>query len=274
MIQILGPRRWPTVRVLQDWASTLPLQTTSGDKRLLHVLWGGLASGVNPPTTLQLNASPRLNSIQQLEAFKAAGLQTISWSENFQDVRRLLQQGHLIFGRQLLHTQGTDIRIGLSGLPMTPKFLHSPWWSIWQPSLQEWRIHIWRGRVIARGLKIGAGGKEALTLSAASNIGTELLQLRRMAGSLKRTLVRSRRNGWTMVHNQDPPQSTRDAAIGAVKACGYDFGAVDVLVDMEGVVRVLEVNKAPALRSPYTLAAYQRAIVATAECLVRKRISD
>lgn len=50
-------------------------------------------------------------------------------------------------------------------------------------------------------------------------------------------------------------KSREDAAVRAVEALGLDFGAVDLVVDHEGVEHVLEVNTAPAC-SPKTLQAY------------------
>lgn len=77
--------------------------------------------------------------------------------------------------------------------------------------------------------------------------------------------VRSRRNGWHLEHKSEPPKGVRTAAKTAVKALGYDFGAVDLLVREGGEVVVLEVNSAPALRDDYTWTAYTNAIRKTVE---------
>jgi glutathione synthase/RimK-type ligase-like ATP-grasp enzyme len=50
-------------------------------------------------------------------------------------------------------------------------------------------------------------------------------------------------------------KSRTDAAVKAVEALGLDFGAVDLVVDHQGLEYVLEVNTAPAC-SPKTLQAY------------------
>jgi D-alanine-D-alanine ligase-like ATP-grasp enzyme len=61
-----------------------------------------------------------------------------------------------------------------------------------------------------------------------------------------------------MKHDAEPPEGLRGAAKAAVEACGYDFGAVDLLVK-DGDFWFLEVNKAPGL-SEYTANAYASAI--------------
>lgn len=106
----------------------------------------------------------------------------------------------------------------------------------------EWRIHIFLGKSIARGKKVLTNPED---------------QWRKMP-------VRNRANGWHMVHSERPTDEMRDVARRAVAACGYDFGAVDLLVTTEGGIYPLEVNTAPGL-DEYTATAYARAIVRWAQ---------
>jgi hypothetical protein len=60
--------------------------------------------------------------------------------------------------------------------------------------------------------------------------------------------IRNHANGYTFstYTNTVPNQDRQDAAIGAVKALGLTFGAVDLLVSLDNDVYVLEVNTAPS----------------------------
>ena len=51
-------------------------------------------------------------------------------------------------------------------------------------------------------------------------------------------------------------ERVEDLAIKAIEAMGLDFGAVDIVMDTEGVPYVLEVNTAPGLGNTATLEAY------------------
>lgn len=77
--------------------------------------------------------------------------------------------------------------------------------------------------------------------------------------------VRSRNNGWRLRHDVDPPAPLRDLAKRAVVACGYDFGAVDMLYippsdQQQEQGWVLEINRMPGL-DDYTATAYARAFI-------------
>ena len=56
------------------------------------------------------------------------------------------------------------------------------------------------------------------------------------------------------------PKGLKTLAVKAVKALGYDFGAVDIIIDREGRLYVLEVNSAPGLDNPNTLKVYANSI--------------
>jgi hypothetical protein len=102
--------------------------------------------------------------------------------------------------------------------------------------LNEWRIHVFMGRVIARGLKV-------------------------LTGKPWRKLpIKSRNNGWTLRHDINPSDEIKDAARRVVEACGYDFGAADIVETTTGPV-ALEVNTAPSVKSDYTSASYVKALL-------------
>lgn len=192
-----------------------------------------LCWGANYPAPFEhaFNNCPRLNAIEQLYAVGKENLPTIEWTTRLADARRAVMDGDLVFGRTLIHTQGRDI-VG----PRSRRWSRRAYWTrVVKDVAEEWRIHAFRGKVIARGLKV------------------------QVEPPWRRMPVRNRANGWKMIHTAEPTQELRDVAVGAVKACGYDFGAVDILKDAAGALYVLEVNRAPGL-DDYTLGRYVSAI--------------
>lgn len=70
--------------------------------------------------------------------------------------------------------------------------------------------------------------------------------------------IRNVRGGWVYCHNNvELPESVQVMAKSAVETLGLDFGAVDIIREKNtDNYYVLEVNSAPGLSSPTTLAAY------------------
>lgn len=193
---------------------------------------GVVCWGVRAPTNVTgpiINNVPRLNALEQLTAFKSASIPTITWTTDVGEARSWVRNGELVFGRKIIHSQGTDIigpdyRVRRGRDRFGTRWLESEWWSKVEKDIgREWRVHIFNGRSIARGAKVQTGE------------------------SWRKLPVRNRSNGWTMVHNIEPSTQVRETSKAAVVACGYEFGAVDLLEDTAGRVVVLEVNLAPGL---------------------------
>lgn len=189
------------------------------------ISWGATVPGA-------LNGGPRLNAVEQLRRFHEHNIAHPEFTTSLPTAMQWVAEGGLVFGRKFIHTEGRDI-IG----PRHPRWIRSEYWVKVIPNVaQEWRIHVFQGRSIARGLKVQTG-----------------VTRRRMP-------VRNRANGWTMVHDVEPPRGLRTLAKKAVAACGYDFGAVDILVGEDGAAWVLEVNRAPGLDQS-TATAYVKAFL-------------
>ena len=188
--------------------------------------WGVPAPGV-------FGGSVGLDGLQQLEAFKATGIPC----PEFTTERPAPGDAASWWGRKRRHTQGRDICM----LPVRPRgWRRSEFWVRPVTTQREFRVHIFDGLSIARAEKVPAN-----TLDATEAPPTC-------------TLRRSRRFGWRLRHKCEMPDAVRDAAKRAVAACGYSFGAVDVLWVNEAPV-VLEVNRAPGLDT-VTASAYIRAL--------------
>ncbi|HEY6020337.1 MAG TPA: hypothetical protein VIY48_10650, partial [Candidatus Paceibacterota bacterium] len=111
------------------------------------------------------------------------------------------------------------------------------WYSGFIPNDREYRLHVVDGEVIR----------------------TQRKYLER-PDQRHSDYIKNHANGYVFKTPQRPLRPSRlDAAVQAVSALGLDFGAVDLIVDPEGVEYVLEVNTAPAC-SPLTLSAYAEAL--------------
>ena len=156
-----------------------------------------------------------------------------AWTESLELAKTWVAEGFMVFGRSLKHTRGNDI-VG----PGHKDWAKRDFWVKFIESECEWRQHIFDGKAIRRGLKV------------------------QMEPPKRKLLVRSRSNGWYIDYGTkvEPPANLRDISRRAVKAIGSLYGAVDVLVGVDGKCYVLEVNLAPSLRDENTLAAYVNAI--------------
>jgi hypothetical protein len=226
------------------------------DQPNIHLRWGGdfMIGAIN-------GSCPLLNGLQQLQRFTANNVPTVEYTTDPVIRDQWMLANHIIFGRKLHHTQGKDIVVpGHKGNCMrtighvkctckaarrTAKWLTSDFWVKYIASAAEWRMHILKvpGREqkvvsIARGLK---------TYSSASKPADN-------------PIIRSRRLGWTLQHTEMPPKGLRQLAKQAMLACGYDLGAVDILVLPDSTFKVLEVNSRPAVRDEYTIEKYVSAL--------------
>jgi hypothetical protein len=237
-MEIQGPQ-WPSTEILRQ-----KLSHVQSPKKFK---W---AAGGKPAT-------------EQLAAFKKAGLRCPEWTQDSQVVKSWMHPGKsvefrggqgmasssetgesqasvpMVFGRLQKHSKGRDI-VG----PTSKDFWKREFWVKVIPDIvAEWRIHIFDGHSIARGLKVQMPD----TANQKSVV-------------VKRGLpVRNRLTGWRMRHDVDPPKEVRETARAAVKALGYLYGAVDLAVTGNGDVYVFEVNTGAGL-DDYTAERYAKAI--------------
>jgi hypothetical protein len=194
----------------------------------------------------------------QLEKLAAAKLGVPMHTTSRDQATTWSQAGASVWGRLNNHTQGRDIRTTKS-----PEWALRVFWVKQIPAdaiIAEWRLHVFNGQSIARGRK-----------SKVENIAKQLS-----------SYVRSRRNGWRLLHTDEPPQGAKFYAKNATKALSYLWGAVDMLqVDLARLPKdciqnyerletslaksnlqpfvVLEVNQMPGMDN-YTATAYANSI--------------
>lgn len=214
-----------------DSRSAALLRTLADASEVLRASNFVLSWGVPVPGVF--GGMPGLDGLQQLQAFRAADVSC----PLFVTERPCPPEASEWWGRKRHHTQGRDICM----LPARPRgWKRSEFWVYPVTAEREFRVHIFSGKSIARAEKVPAAA-----LNAAEPPPTCPLR-------------RSRRFGWRLRHGCEMPQAVREAARAAVAACGYDFGAVDVLWTGATPV-VLEVNRAPGLDNA-TASAYIAAL--------------
>jgi len=190
---------------------------------------------VESDRVFRFGAEKRLDGFDQLEIFTANNISCPSFTKDRDEALYWLSEGKRVWGRRFIHTHGRDI----VSYNLRQRWLRSDFWVQPLPSTHEYRQHIFDGRAIRLGEKI-------------------------LVEEPWRSLqVRSRANGWHIAYppQTTPPEGLRSLAKQAVAACGYLYGAVDILVDRpSGGMWILEVNSAPSLRDSQTLNAYVSAI--------------
>jgi len=185
-----------------------------------------LAKYVNEDVTVRWGYGKHLNGYEQLVAFHDAGLACPEFTLNIDEANLWVGEGNIVFGRRFKHTGGKDI----------VQHTHRRWferdyWVKYIPTVDEWRIHVFEGKSIARGVKV--------------------------CDDPSVPYIRSRRLGWRIVHNIEPPKGIRTFAKRMVAAVGYPYGACDIGVMMEDTFMAFEVNAMPGL-DDYTAQAYGR----------------
>lgn len=180
------------------------------------------------------------NKVIALSTIRDEGIETVTWSK---DWAKIAKPGRIIFGRSATGMQGRDIVIYDPGDMYAGQYPKSPpascshdFYSVYFADAREYRIHVVDGQVIRA---------QAKYLDFPEKEGDGF--------------IKNYAHGYRFrapKRNLRTPR--REAAIGAVKALGLDFGAVDILVTGRGQY-VLEVNTAPAC-SPLTARCYAAAI--------------
>lgn len=198
------------------------METWKSNKTLA---WGVQVQGA-------IGGQAKLGAIEQFEAM-AGKVHTPNWTPHINEARKWVKEGRLVFGRRVNHEHGNDI-VG----PKHPAWKTRDFWvEVIPEPFDEWRVHVFQGKSIARQKKVLTGE-----------------QWRKMP-------VRNLHNGWTYQWGHElPSEEIREAAKQAVKAVGYDFGAVDIIWK-DGKPIVLEVNSAPGMaEGGKLLEAYVKAV--------------
>lgn len=233
LVQTLGAKRLRRFDGMDFWDKQKRFELAEGD---IVVCWGAHLPELDGVKVL--NALDRVvNKSDELTKLVQAGIPTV---RAYKSVPRGVDRS-LVFPRIAEHTGGQDL-------------LHTPaypdYYILKEDFVREYRIHSFNGK------SIRAGQKEVRP-------GFTLVQKAedwKPNANLAHPWVRSYDGGWRI--NYDGFKSTakmRGLAHNAVKALGLTFGAVDIGETANGILKVLEVNRAPGLEGN-TVQSYARAI--------------
>lgn len=184
----------------------------------------------------QVTQTP-LNKIEQFQAFSSNGVSCPGYSLTVEGIEQL--ESKTIFARTLINsTNGRGI-IEFEKNQQAPR---APLYTAYIPKKAEYRFHVFGGEVI------------------------DIQQKKKKRGfeQERDTRIRNLNNGYIYCRDGvNPPDGAADLAIRAVAACGYQYGAVDLIYnERRNQCYVLEVNSRPGLMGT-TLEKYAQAIVKT-----------
>lgn len=180
-----------------------------------------------------------LNKVEQFTRFTHDGVSCPKHATNPAAARELGVK--TLFARTLINsTNGRGI---IEFESSEPNFPHAPLYTEYIPKKAEYRFHVFAGQVI------------------------DIQQKKKKAGvneDDRNTRVRNLHNGY--VYCRDgivAPDGAADLAVRAVAACGYQYGAVDMVFnEKRNQCYVLEVNSRPGLMGT-TVEKYADALINT-----------
>lgn len=177
------------------------------------------------PGRVQFTVTQRvLNKVEQFERFTLEGVSCPKWARTSEEARVLACK--TLFARTLINaTCGRGIIEFDSDAAIYPR---APLYTEYIPKKAEYRFHIFNGQVIDIQQK---------------------KKKREFNEDNRDTRIRNLHNGY--VYTRDgvaPPDGSSDLAIRAVAACGYQYGAVDMVYnEKRNQCYVLEVNSRPGI---------------------------
>lgn len=180
-----------------------------------------------------------LNKVEQFTRFSASNVCCPKFAFNEQGARAL--ECKTLFARTLINaTNGRGI-VEFEGNAV--QYPRAPLYTEYIPKKAEYRFHVFAGQVI------------------------DIQQKKKKVGfdeDARNTRVRNLHNGY--VYTRDgiaPPDGSADLAIRAVAACGYQYGAVDMVYnEKRNQCFVLEVNSRPGIMGS-TVDHYTEALINT-----------
>jgi glutathione synthase/RimK-type ligase-like ATP-grasp enzyme len=183
----------------------------------------GKCKVINPPEAVSLAAD-------KLKFFNAmVGKVSIPpFTTSKADALAAVQAGEVIIARTILNGNSGA---GIVVVEKEEDLVDAPLYTKYVPKKQEYRVHVFSGEVVDVQRKARDKG---------------------VADELVNWKIRNHQNGFIFARGEDAvgvvPQDVLDQAIAAVKVCGLDFGAVDVIFnDKQRKAYVLEVNTAPGV---------------------------
>lgn len=209
------------------------------NKLLLN--WGNSSPRFNVVGATILNKPEAIakasNKLTALYVLSAGGVKVPDFTNDINVAKQWVQDNRIVFCRTLLRANsGRGIVIAKEVDDLVP----APLYTKYIRKEKEYRLHVFNGQVI------------------------DVVEKRRRSGFQEsgnyNRYIRSYEQGWIFARDGVvASEAVKAAAIKSVQVLGLDFGAVDIVINRDGLPVVLEVNTAPGLQGT-TLANYKRAV--------------
>lgn len=220
-----------------------------GHPNHMIINWGAVSRGrvlaqysiYNDPRYVAI-ASDKLETLRKLHTLMPVNIPRFTTSQV--DVRNWFSEGSVdrVYCRTLTRgSQGRGIVIANTHDELVDAGLYTEGLEI----DREVRVHVFQDRVIdfAQKKRMGSERQETEGIEEPNE------------------LIRSHNNGWIFARDGvGISDEVKEAARQAVRIIGLAFGAVDIVINPQGIPKVLEVNSAPGLEGT-TLSKYAEAIV-------------
>jgi len=181
------------------------------------------------------------NKLTALRILKENGVAVPAFTSSREEARSFFtQRRSVVFCRTLLRAHGGR---GIVIARSPEELVHAPLYTKYFPKEKEFRVHVFKGKVIDIAQKRLVNQERRANIEEARN-----------------RFVRNLENGW--IYAREGVTLNDNVKQACIKACSLlklDFGAVDCAVDAEGNYVIFEVNTAPGLEGT-TLRKYADAI--------------
>jgi len=204
----------------------------------LNVSWGyhnpkqhwGPVQWVNRPSAVEGSR----NKVDTFNCLQKAGVSHVPYTTSTATAIAWQADGFTVFARTATGQAGSGIQIVL---PQDPLPL-APLYTQYVKKKKEFRVHVFNGKAIF------------------------IQEKRKKNGAEADPLIRSHKRGWVFcIKDIVEPDGLRELGVAAVRACGLDFGAVDIIYNEHyNKLYVLEINSAPGIEAS-SLNAYVEEIV-------------
>lgn len=169
---------------------------------------------------LNPNTKPATNKAQCLLLLEQAEVAHVPYTFDKEEALQWVKDGHVVFARVKVAAQGGA---GIEILTQENQ-VDAPLYTRYVKKKVEYRVHVVRDKVIH-------------------------VQEKKRKNGVEHNLIQSHGNGYIFAKITPPiPDEIEATSIAAVKACGLDFGAVDIIWNEHyKKAYVLEINTAPGL---------------------------
>ena len=180
------------------------------------------------------------NKLVAFRRFREAGLSIPEFTANYDEAMQWWNNGDIVVCRTLLNAHSGRGIVLASHEPARP-LVRAPLYVKYKKKRKEFRVHVFKDSVI--------------------DICEKRKFRRERRPDCFDGFIRNHDNGWVFARdNVQPPADLNELAIGACRAVGLDFGAVDIIWnEREMKSYLLEVNTAPGLEGT-TLKKYAQAV--------------